>query len=312
MNVRQIEAFRAVMTAGTTKGAAEMLRVSQPAISRLIGQLERSLRFDLFDRSKGRLTPTHEAQLLFEEVERTFRSLDKIAERAADIREGKAGSIKMAVLPALAFGFLPRVVRAFADRHPGTAVSIHIPTSERIAEWAASQQIDFGIAVDAAPRTGIEIEEFCRDAYRLAVPVGHRLAARAAVGPEDLEGERFLSYTANNSVRQFADKVFQRSGVTRILTAEAQYSAALAELVAQDLGVALIDPFTAADPAGRGIVGLRFEPAIEFNLGILYPSHRPLSRAARSFLSLLRAHRNDVLGRCAIGKQSVLTSAHRR
>ena len=182
MNVRQIEAFRAVMTAGTTKGAAEMLRVSQPAVSRLIAQLERGLRFDLFDRSKGRLTPTPEAQLLFEEVERTFRSLDKIAERAADIREGKAGSLKMAVLPALAFGFLPRVVRAFADRNPGTAVSIHIPTSERIAEWAASQQIDFGIAVDAAPRTGIEIEEFCRDAYRLAVPVGHRLAARAMVG----------------------------------------------------------------------------------------------------------------------------------
>jgi DNA-binding transcriptional LysR family regulator len=108
-------------------------------------------------------------------------------------------------------------------------------------------------------------------------------------------------------VRQFADKVFQRSGVTRVLAAEAQYSAALAELVAQDLGVALIDPFTAADLAGRGIVGLRFEPAIEFHLGILYPSHRPLSRAARNLLSLLRAHRNDVLGHCAIGKRSVLT-----
>ncbi len=307
MNVRQIEAFRAVMTAGTTKGAAEMLRVSQPAVSRLISQLECGLRFALFDRSKGRLTPTPEAQLLFEEVERTFRSLDKIAERAADIREGKAGSLKVAVLPALAFGFLARVVRAFADRNPGMTVSIHIPTSERIAEWAASQQIDFGMAVDAAPRTGVEIEEFCRDAYRLAVPAGHRLAAREIVRPEDLEGESFLSYTANNSVRQFADQVFQRSGVTRALTAEAQYSAALAELVAQNLGVALIDPFTAADLAGRGIVGLRFDPVVEFHVGILYPSHRPLSRAARSFLSLLRAHRNDVLGSCSISKPGVLT-----
>ena len=63
----------------------------------------------------------------------------------------------------------------------------------------------------------------------------------------------------------------------------------------------------ASSAAGRGIVGLRFEPALEFHLGILYPSHRPLSRAARSFLALLRAHRNDVLGRCALGKQSVLT-----
>jgi DNA-binding transcriptional LysR family regulator len=307
MNVRQIEAFRAVMTTGTTKGAAEMMGVSQPAVSRLVTQLERSLRFDLFDRSKGRLTPTPEAQLLFDEVERTFHSLDKIAERASDIRGGNGGVLTIAVLPALAFGFIPRVVRAFCDRHPRTAVSLHIPTSARIAEWAASQRIDFGVAVDPAPRVGIEVEEFCNDSYRLAVPLDHPLARRRAATAEDLAGERFVSYTSNNTARQITDQVFQRSGVERRLVAETQYSAAIAELILQGIGIGLIDPFTAADFRERGLAILDFKPAVSFEVGILYPSHRPLSRAARSFVSLLRSHRSDLLGARELRKQPVLT-----
>jgi DNA-binding transcriptional LysR family regulator len=307
MNIRQIEAFGAVMTAGTTKGAAELLGVSQPAVSRMITQLERALRFPLFDRRKGRLSPTAEAELLFEEVERTFRSLDKIADRAADIREGNSGTLKIAVLPALALGFLPRVVRAFADRHPGTAVSIHIPTSERITEWVSAQQIDFGIAVHPTPQKAFEIEEFCRNSYLLAVPAQHPLASRTLVGPEHLEGEKFIAFTKNSSVRYHTDQMFQRSGVKPRLAAEAQYSLPIAELVGLGLGVGFVDPFTAADATEKGIVALRFEPAIEFHVGILYPSHRSLSRAARSFLALLRAHRNNVLRGVARGKLRALT-----
>jgi DNA-binding transcriptional LysR family regulator len=295
MNVRQIEAFRAVMTTGTTKGAAEMMGVSQPAVSRLIAQLERSLRFALFDRSKGRLAPTAEALLLFDEVERTFHSLDKIAQRAADIRGGNAGALTIAVLPALAFGFLPRVMKDFVEQYPDTAVSLHIPPSARIAEWAASQQIDFGLAADPMPRVGVDIEEFCRESYLLAVPAGHRLATREKISVEDLAAERFVSFISNNATRQITDQVFQRAGVERLLVAETQYSAALAALVAQEVGVGLIDPFTAADFAGRGVQAIPFEPPIPFDIGILYPSHRSLSRATRSFLSLLRRHRNSLL-----------------
>jgi DNA-binding transcriptional LysR family regulator len=86
VNIRQLEAFRAVMIARSTTGAAELLDVSQPAVSRLIVQLEASLELTLFDRSSGRLAPTPEALLLHEEVERTVVSVDKIRELAREIK----------------------------------------------------------------------------------------------------------------------------------------------------------------------------------------------------------------------------------
>jgi hypothetical protein len=63
MNLRQIEAFRAVMVAGTVTGAAARLRISQPAVSRLISQLERTTKLALFVRSKQRVYPTREHSL---------------------------------------------------------------------------------------------------------------------------------------------------------------------------------------------------------------------------------------------------------
>src|SRR5690349_18827847 len=74
MFIRQLEAFRATMQAGTVSGAAVLLGVSQPAASRLLGRLEKELNLTLFDRTKGRLAPTPEAQILYDQVERTFVS----------------------------------------------------------------------------------------------------------------------------------------------------------------------------------------------------------------------------------------------
>ena len=296
MNFRQIEAFRAVMSGGSTKNAASILAISQPAVSRLIGQLERGLRFALFDRSQGRLVPTPEAHLFLEIVDDAFRSLDRIERRAQDIRDGQCGALKIAVMPALALGYLPRVLRDFARDLPGVRVSLHIPPSERIEEWATSQQIDVGVVADPAGHVGVEVEMFCRSRYLLATPLGHPLAAREVVTPSDLAGENLIVFHLGLSGRRLLDAAFSRAGVAPQITVETQYSAAIAGLVVEGLGVGLIDPFTAADFAGRGLATTAFSPAIPFDVGLLYPGHRALSRTARRFVALLRAHRADVLG----------------
>jgi len=72
-------------------------------------------------------------------------------------------------------------------------------------------------------------------------------------------------------------------------------NAVICDLVRRGLGVGVVDAFTAADFAGRGIVAVPFRPRIDFRLGILYPTHRPLSRVARAFLSVLRRRRNELL-----------------
>ena len=105
----------------------------------------------------------------------------------------------------------------------------------------------------------------------------------------------FISLTRESVGRHIIDRVFQRAGVARRLVAETQANALICELVRRGLGLALVDPFTAADYAGRGVVAVPFRPRIEFHVGILYPKHRPLSRVARVFLAILRRRRNELL-----------------
>ena len=295
MNLRQLEAFRAFMMAGSTKGAAQLLQISQPAISRLIDQLERKVSFSLFDRAKGRLVPTPEALLLYEEIQRTFASVDKIRELASDIRSANIGQLNVAVLPALALHFLPEVIAKFRAAHPRTAISMTIQTSLKIEEWAAAQHIDFGIAEYPFLRTGVDQEEFCRVPHVIALPKGHTLERNAVIAPEDLAGESFISLTNHNVSRHFTDQVFHQAQIPRRMMLETQYVAVIAEFVAKGLGVGLIDPFTAYGFRDRGIVIRPFLPAIEFHLGVLHPNHRPLSRAARACLALLRSARKEVV-----------------
>jgi DNA-binding transcriptional LysR family regulator len=295
LNIRQLEAFRAFMMSGTTKGAAQLMNISQPAVSRLIDQLERKISFPLFDRTKGRLIPTPEAQLLFEEVERTFASVDKIRELASDIRAANTGHLNIAILPALSFRFLPSVIERFRAMHPRTTISMTIQTSPKIEEWAAAQHIDFGIAEFPFIRAGVEIEDFCRASYVVALPKGHALERKKSLTPKDFAGETFISFTGNTTGRHIIDQVFQRAQVVRRMVIETQYSAVIAEFVSRGLGVGLIDPFTAYDFRDRQIATRPFAPELEFHLGILHPGHRPLSRTTRAFLSMLRAAKREVL-----------------
>ncbi len=300
MNIRQLEAFRAVMISGSTVGAARLLRMSQPGVSRLLGQLEASLALTLFDRSTGRLLPTVEANLLHSEVERTFISVEKIRELARDIQAAGMGELSIATLPMLALGFLPDAVAEFNAAHPRTRISVNVRLSPHVAEMVAAQQVDLGFAeypYESADfgRPGVEVDEFCTARLVLAVPVGHRLAGAAAARPEDIEGERYISLNRSTITRLVVDRLFERARVERQMILDSQISAVVASFVARGLGVGLVDPFTAADFAGRGVVAVPFEPAIAMRIGLLQPTHKARTRIASEFVSLLRRRKRELL-----------------
>ena len=83
VTLRHIEVFRAVMTSGSVTAAAAMLHTSQPTVSRELARFEYLTRMTLFERSKGRLRPTAQGLLLFEEVQRAYFGLERIVNTAA-------------------------------------------------------------------------------------------------------------------------------------------------------------------------------------------------------------------------------------
>ena len=98
---RQIDAFRAVMMAGSVSAAASYMHVTQPAVSRLLRDLEADLGFPLFDRAGGRLVPRKAAAMFFREVERVYVGLDQLLRVAQDIRALSEGVLRIGTVSSL-------------------------------------------------------------------------------------------------------------------------------------------------------------------------------------------------------------------
>jgi DNA-binding transcriptional LysR family regulator len=288
MNFRQIEAFRAVMLTGSMTEAAVSLGTSQPRISRLVAQLEAVTGFPLFIRGSARLQPTAEALAFYREVEHVFSGLTSLAQTAKNIKSFGTGHIRIACLPALALGFMPRVIKRFIDKHPDINITLQARSSSTVLEWTAAHQCDIGLAARGPEIKGVDSEPFVSMPGVCVLPQGHRLATREVLTPKDLEGEPFISLGLIDITRAKTDQVFADAGIERVLKVETQYAAAVCACVMEGLGVSIVNPFVALDFVGRNIVACRFEPEIMIEKMLAFPANRPRSRLTDAFVTTLK------------------------
>jgi len=295
MNFRQIEAFRAVMLTGSMTEAATTLGTSQPRISRLVAQLESASGFRLFVRGAGRLQPTAEAVAFYREVERVFSGLSSLAQTAKNIKSFGTGHIRIACLPALAFGFLPRVIKRFTAKHKDINITLQARSSSTVIEWTASQQCDIGLAARGPETKGVDAEIFLTIPGVAVLPPSHKLASLDVLTPEHMRGEQFISLGLIDVTRSKIDQVFEEAGVERVRKLETQYAATVCACVIEGLGVSIVNPFVAFDFGSRGIVVRRFRPDIMIEKMLLFPSNKPRSRLTDAFIASLKQVRDEEL-----------------
>lgn len=287
LNPRQIEAFRWVMRSGSITGAARQLAISQPAASRLVGDLEIRTGLALFERRGNSLSPTPEAEALLAEVERYATGLEAIGQFARELRLGRRSPLRIVALPAMAMGFLPRFVAGLIADGSLANLYLHGMPSHLIVDAVGNGQADIGLAASPPQRPGIRITPLRARAV-LVVPDGHRLARRRSVGVNDLIGERMIrlaepTYFAMQPLPLAIERQVE-------IVATTPLSGIACSLVAQGAGVALIDPFAASDFEGRGVVAIRFEPAQRIEVAILTAENRRLPTVAQDFIDALRRH----------------------
>lgn len=288
MNLRQVEIFRVVMTNGTTARAAEVLHVSQPAVSKMIKDLERSLGFDLFSRIKGRLHPTPEGQLFYREVEHAYLGLTHLRGAAARIRDFGSGELRIACLSALSTNILPRALSAFMSRNPNVAITFQARMSSTVRDLVASGQFDLGIVADEIDQTGVTVAEFAQFRVAVGVPVGHPLAKLEMIRPQDLDGVPFIALAPEDTTREEAEAVFERLGVKVRVVMETPYSTTICAMVAAGIGVGLVDPLTAEPYIGRGLTLIPFETGLYFRTLLITPPNRIASRHLEEFVNDLK------------------------
>jgi DNA-binding transcriptional LysR family regulator len=245
--IRQLEVFQAVIRTGSATRAAELLRISQPSVSKLLQDLEVQTGVSLFSRVRKRLSPTPEGRRLAQEVEGLFLKLSRIEHVANEMRAKGVGGLRIASLPALGLRLIPRLLAEFQRANPEIRAVLSVVPSQRVVEMVASGEADVGFAypVPGTPATLARHTLAFLPAVA-ALPRGHRLARRRVLKPEDFDGVPFVSLGREDRSRDNMDAVFDVVSLGLLVAVETPFAAVACELVAAGVGAALVDPVTAS------------------------------------------------------------------
>ena len=286
MDVRLLEAFRAVVDHRSVTAAASALGVTQPAVSTQIARLEEVIGFALFERSGGRLKPTPEGLLFYAEATRVLGEVDRLETTTAQIREGQAGRLTIASHPWAAISLLPKLVSEFLAQRPGVSVRLISRHSDVVSQLLPSESFDIGIAELPIDETSVKLTRFQMRCV-VVLPPRHPLASRKLLTPGLLAG---LPMVAPARSLQLAPKLigaFASAGAPLNTVVEAEFLASLCGLVAAGTGWALVDPLSADGFGSLGMVARPFEPAILYEIGVFHRSDREPSMLAASFMEML-------------------------
>lgn len=291
ISLRHIEVFRAVMTTGSVTRAAELLRTSQPTTSRELARFESLVQIKLFDRVRGRLNPTAQALILFEEVRRSYLGLERIVSVADSMRQFEQGQLSIVCLPTFSQTLLPQVCSLFLQQYPGVSLCITPQESPLLEEWLTSQRHDIGLTENQTTPQGTQGSQLFSGDMVCVLPEDHVLLSKKILRPKDFASENFISLSILDAYRQQLDALFEQHGVERRLLIETTSAASVCAMVRQGLGVAIVNPLTALDEAGRGGVQVRrLSVSIPFVVNLVKPEHRPSSLLVDALMRTMQQH----------------------
>lgn len=294
MNLRQLEIFGAVMSTGTTVAAAQLLNMSQPAVSNAIKQLERVLDVPLFSRVNGRLRPTEEAELLYRKSLDVFASFGSARAVAGQLRERAIGHLRIATTPSPGSSILPLAVRAFREQRSGVRISLMVGGVEKVHDMVAKEEANIGLYYITTDHPLLVSEPVASFDMLCALPVAHRLAKADSVRASELQHETLISYCANERLATVVESAFGADACNYSPGIEVRFVHSACELVAQGIGVAIVDAFAALrSEFHKRVVFRPFRPRTTLPLYVCERQDRVRSVLASLFMDEFRLILSD-------------------
>lgn len=285
---RHVEIFGAVMSSGSATAAAAMLYTSQPTISRELSRFEKLTGLELFRRAGSKLVPTEQALMLYDEVQRSYFGLQRIANAADAIRHHRQTQLTVICLPALSHGLLPQVCQQLRRRHTGISISVTPQESPALQEALSAQRYHLGLTEDKEAPPGTVVEVLLQADVVCVLPAGHALCSRQVLELEDFEGQDFVCLAAEDPYRIRTDKLFRERGVERHMVVETHSASAVCATVNLGVGIAIVNPLTALEYAPRGLQIRRLAYSIPYTVSMVSPQHRPISAGVAELAAILR------------------------
>ena len=290
MRLRHIEVFHAIMQVGTISGAAQVLHISQPAVTKVLQHAELQLGMPLFERVRGKLYPKPEAHRLFAETEKLNRDLQGIRRLAASLKGRAVETVRLVSTPTLAISVLPQAMTAWRRDFEQTRCELATYHTSEIVNALRLGEADLALSLQDPRHPGIVAEPIAQGVLTVIAPAGTWSAAECAqpIGPAGLTGE-LIGLADNDPIGEIVVAACEAQGVQPVFRTVVQTYQIARSLVEAGAGTAVVDPFTAASATSDKVQRRQWAPSMPVQLFLLTANHAPLSHGARALANCIGA-----------------------
>jgi DNA-binding transcriptional LysR family regulator len=288
VSFRALRVFAEIMRTGSATAAGKRLSLSQPAVSRLIAQLEAQVGFDLFYRDRGKLVPTADGVKLLQEVELTLASLDRFNSLVRDIAGYSAGTVRIVAPPSFAEGVLPDIVSRFRERFPGVEFNIDSRSVETARTMIAMRYVDCGFVKLPIDESDLAVERIVANGSVCVMRRDHPLAALAAVTPADIGQHPLILLGAGRYWRTQVDAAFAAFGLRPVVAIETHTHGSACALAARGNGMAILNALLVKPYLDPALITRPFDPPITHEYAFAVSNVSRPSRLTEEFRKEVR------------------------
>ncbi|MBH0057224.1 LysR family transcriptional regulator [Pseudoalteromonas sp. SWXJZ94C] len=287
MRLRHIEVFHAIYTNGSITNAAKMLHVSQPSVSKVLSHAEMQLGFKLFERIKGRLIPTDEANMLFDEVDKIYQQMRSIKSTAENIKKAEFGNINLSVTPALGFDALPNAIAQYHKTYPNVHFNVQTVHNNEVLQALLEHKCDIAILFSPCVMPSVKSIELAQSELVIVYPKTTFPELPEQLTLNNLVDLEFIDISDSGPLGNLLWGRMMEEHIVINSTIKVQTYFIAARLVAQGAGICIVDKYTALGNLSDNVAIASFNPPLNFTVNALHLENSALSKASVSFLDKL-------------------------
>lgn len=240
LEVRHLSLLVAIAEAGSVTGAAALLGLSQPALSRQIREAERRLGQTLYAREKNRLRPTLAGECLLENARRILRDLSQAESDSIQIPAAPRQAVRIGCGAYSSYAWLPGFVGTLQRQAPTLEITVAGETARPPQEALLQEAIDLAILPGPLESRGLRVVSLFTDELVAVLPTSHRLAQRSVIEAEDFAAECYLTYGPTYQKGFETDRLLRPAKIWPQRLIKIELVDAILEMVAAGLGVSVL------------------------------------------------------------------------
>jgi DNA-binding transcriptional LysR family regulator len=297
LTLRQIEVIRAIMVTGTVGGAARLLNVSSPGVSRVMKHAESLLGIKLFSRKGGRFEPTQEAQDIFNLVNGVYDKVEDLHFVIRRLKRGMDAELRVGSVPSISNVMVPRAIADVRRKFPSLLIDIDVLKIEEAIDYlllGKGEAVAISYRIDHPMLSFVPLAE---GRLKCIVPAAHPLANRSSVSARDIARYPLIGIDPNDPFGRIMAGIFSSLSLSYDVSIKARFGSTVCALVANGLGIAVLDEFTLAGDNWPTLRVLDIDEPAAFQTYVAFRRDATLSSYCDAFIAALRGHMRDPMRR---------------